>query len=144
MVARAGTPRGSPGAVIVAVVDDTDHFESLVGRAIDGLPVEVRERLGSVAIVVDDEPSTAQLREVGAGGLFGLYQGVPRTRWGAEWAPMSSKITIFRGPLERAHPDAARLAAAVEDVVRHEIAHHLGIDDERIRELQRGPRRGSR
>ncbi|MCA1570237.1 MAG: metallopeptidase family protein [Chloroflexi bacterium] len=64
------------------------------------------------------------------------YQGVPRTAWGAGSAMVASKITIFRGPLRRAHPTATGLAAAVEDVIRHEIAHHLGIDDNRLIQLR--------
>jgi predicted Zn-dependent protease with MMP-like domain len=118
-----------------------DAFGALVEAAIDGLPAEFRERLGSVAIVVEDEPTADQLASVGAGGLFGLYQGVPRTRWGADAAALPSKISIFRAPLERAYRDPAALAAAVEDVVRHEVAHHLGIDDRRLGELARNRRR---
>ena len=118
-----------------------DVFGALVRAAIDGLPAEFRKRLDSVAIVVEEEPTPEQLASVGAGGLFGLYQGVPRTRWGADGATFPSKITIFRGPLERAHRDPGALAAAVEDVVRHEVAHHLGIDDKRLGELARERRR---
>jgi predicted Zn-dependent protease with MMP-like domain len=116
-------------------------FGALVEATIHALPAEFRERLDSVAIVVQDEPTPEELASVGAGGLFGLYQGVPRTRWGANGATFPSKITIFRGPLERAHRDPAGLAAAVEDVVRHEVAHHLGIDDRRLGELARERRR---
>jgi predicted Zn-dependent protease with MMP-like domain len=118
-----------------------EAFGALVERAIEGLPVAVRDQLGSVAIVVEDEPTAEQLASVRAGGLFGLYQGVPRTNWGADAAPVPSKITIFRGPLERASRDEASLAAAVADVVRHEVAHHLGIDDRRLVELARQRRR---
>lgn len=120
--------------------DGADAFGRLVDAAIAGLPPEFLERLGSVAVVVDDEPTPEQLRSVGAGGLFGLYQGVPRTRWGADGAAVPSKITLFRGPLERTYRQPAALAAAVEDVVRHEVAHHFGIDDARLRELQRRER----
>jgi predicted Zn-dependent protease with MMP-like domain len=122
--------------------DPSDDFDELVDLAIEAIPSPFREQLGSVAIVVEDEPTQAQLSSVGARGLFGLYQGVPRTSWGADAAPVPSKITIFRGPLERANGPGPRLAEAVEDVVRHEVAHHFGIDDDRIRELQhsaRGP-----
>jgi predicted Zn-dependent protease with MMP-like domain len=115
---------------------DDDAFEALVFAALDQLPDVFRERLGSVAIVVEDEPTPAQLEAVGAHGLFGLYQGVPRTRWGADGAVYASKITIFRGPLLRAHRTPRALAAGVADTVRHEIAHHFGIDDERLRELR--------
>ena len=120
--------------------DAGDSFGRLVDAAIAALPQEFLERLGSVAIVVEDEPTLEQLGSVGARGLFGLYQGVPRTRWGADGAAVPSKITVFRGPLERTYRQPAALAAAVEDVVRHEVAHHFGIDDARLRELQRRER----
>ncbi|MEX2011884.1 MAG: metallopeptidase family protein [Chloroflexota bacterium] len=120
--------------------DGGEAFGRLVDAAIAGLPPEFLERLGSVAIVVEEEPTAEQLGSVGARGLFGLYQGVPRTRWGADGAAVPSKITVFRGPLERTYRQPAALAAAVEDVVRHEVAHHFGIDDARLRELQRRER----
>ncbi len=63
--------------------------EALVDAALDRLPPEFLEQLGSVAIVVEDEPTAAQLATVGARGLFGLYQGVPRTAWGAATAAES-------------------------------------------------------
>jgi predicted Zn-dependent protease with MMP-like domain len=117
--------------------DIDELLGELVEGALDRLPAEFRDRLGSVAIVVEDEPSLDQLRSVGAYGLFGLYQGVPRTTWGADQAAIPSKITIFRGPLVRAHGVGPGLAAAVDGVVRHEIAHHFGISDARLRELER-------
>jgi predicted Zn-dependent protease with MMP-like domain len=120
--------------------DAGDTFGRLIDVAIAGLPPEFLERLGSVAIVVEDEPTAEQLGSVGARGLFGLYQGVPRTRWGADGAAVPSKITLFRGPLERTYWQPAALAAAVADVVRHEVAHHFGIDDARLRDLQRRDR----
>ncbi|MEX1172985.1 MAG: metallopeptidase family protein, partial [Chloroflexota bacterium] len=116
---------------------ETD-FEALVIAALDQLPVPFRERLGSVAIVVEDEPTAAQLASVGARGLFGLYQGVPRTAWAADQAAVPSKITLFRGPLTRAHRTPERLAAGVTDTVYHEIAHHFGISDARLAELRSG------
>ena len=119
---------------------DDDPFGDFIQRAIDALPEAFRARLDGVAIVVEDEPTPDQLHSVGATGLFGLYQGVPRTRWAADSAPIPTKITLFRGPLERANRNPARLEAAVADTVRHEIAHHFGIDDARLRDLQRGRR----
>jgi predicted Zn-dependent protease with MMP-like domain len=113
---------------------DTD-IEDLVFDALDRLPSAFRDQLGSVAIVVEDEATPEQLASVGAHGLYGLYQGVPRTSWAADQAPLPSKITIFRGPLLRANPTPERLAAAVEETVYHEIAHHLGISDARLHEL---------
>jgi predicted Zn-dependent protease with MMP-like domain len=113
-------------------------FDEVIDDAIDLLPLAFAEQLGSVAIVVEDEPTADQLASVGARGLFGLYQGVPRTRWGADAAPLASKITLFRGPLTRANRDPDRLRLAIRETLHHEIAHHFGIDDDRLRELQRG------
>ena len=113
-------------------------FEDWVVEAIDGLPAAFRDRLGSVAIVIEDWPTPAQLASVGATGLFGLYQGVPRSVPGADQAATPSKITIFRGPLLghfAAAPEAMR--AKVVDTVHHEIAHHFGISDARLNELRR-------
>jgi len=117
---------------------DDDAMEAMVIDALERLPEPFRERLGSVAIVVEDEADAAQLASVGAYGLYGLYQGIPRTRLSADGSPSPSKITIFRGPLVRANPTPDRLAAAVADTVYHEIAHHFGISDERLHELKRG------
>jgi predicted Zn-dependent protease with MMP-like domain len=140
--AAGGRRRGGYRSPVNAESDPREEaFGALIERAIEALPVAVREQLGSVAIVVEDEPTIEQLASVRAGGLFGLYQGVPRTNWGADAAPVPSKITIFRGPLERASRDGPSLAAAVAEVVRHEIAHHLGIDDRRLVELARERRR---
>jgi predicted Zn-dependent protease with MMP-like domain len=90
-----------------------------------------------VAIVVEDEATPGQLESVGAHGLYGLYQGIPRTRLSADRIAVPSKITVFKGPLARANRTAEEFAAAVEATVRHEIAHHFGISDERLRELER-------
>jgi predicted Zn-dependent protease with MMP-like domain len=118
-----------------------DDIEGFVIDALEALPAPFRDELGSVAIVIEEEATPAQLGSVGARGLYGLYQGVPRTRWAADGAPIPSKITIFRGPLVRANRTPERLAAAVTDTVYHEIAHHFGISDARLHELQ-GERRG--
>jgi predicted Zn-dependent protease with MMP-like domain len=117
---------------------DGVDFDAVIDAALEELPAMFAERLGSVAIVVEDEPTQAQLASVGAHGLFGLYEGVPRTRWGVDGAAVASKITLFRGPLSRANRDPERLAAAIRDTLHHEIAHHFGIDDARLRELRRG------
>jgi predicted Zn-dependent protease with MMP-like domain len=118
---------------------DAVDFDAVIDDVLDRLPDPFLEQLGSVAIVVEDEPTPDQLASVNAGGLFGLYQGVPRTRFGVDNAPVPSKITLFRGPLTRFHPGPERLTRAIEDTLLHEIAHHLGIDDDRLRELQSAP-----
>jgi predicted Zn-dependent protease with MMP-like domain len=114
-----------------------DAIEAMVVDALERLPEAFRERLGSVAIVIEDEANAAQLASVGASGLFGLYQGIPRTSPSADGSPAPSKITIFRGPLMRANPWPEALASAVAETVYHEIGHHFGISDERLLELKR-------
>jgi len=113
-------------------------FDAVIDAALEELPAAFFDQLASVAIVVEEEPTPAQLASVRAHGLFGLYEGVPRTRWGADGAAVASKITLFRGPLSRANRDPERLTAAIRDTLHHEIAHHFGIDDARLRELSRG------
>jgi len=118
-------------------IDDA-VFEDWVAEAIEALPAAFRERLGSVAIVIEEWPSEAQLRSVGAAGLYGLYQGVPRSALGADHAAVPSKITIFRGTLAARFRTPQAMRAKVIDTVHHEIAHHFGISDARLAELARG------
>src|SRR4249920_1502207 len=108
-----------------------DDIEGMVIDALEALPAPFRDQLGSVAIVIEEQATADQLALVGAHGLYGLYQGVPRTRLSADAAPMPSKITIFREPLIRHSRTPDELSAAVADTVYHEIAHHFGISDER-------------
>jgi predicted Zn-dependent protease with MMP-like domain len=113
-------------------------FERLVERALAGIPDPFRAALSEVAIVIDDEP-TAQQRsdnELAADDmLYGLYEGVPRTEYGADWSAVPNRITLFRLPLEEDFADPAELAEEVRITVIHELAHHLGIDDDRLGEL---------
>ena len=97
-----------------------------------------REHLAEVAIVIDDEPSPAQLRDNDLDpddGLYGIYEGVPITEYGADWVALPNRITLFRLPLEEDFPDPDDLAEEVRITVIHELAHHLGIDDDRLGEL---------
>ena len=121
---------------------DDSEFDAAIDAVLARLPEPFLDQLGSVAIVVEDEATSDQLASVRAHGLFGLYQGVPRTRFGVDNAPVPSKITLFRGPLMRANPQPEQLSGAIEDTLLHEIAHHLGIDDARLHELRSGRRHG--
>lgn len=117
-----------------------DLFETALAAAIERLPDAYREQLTTVAVVVADEASEEELASTGAPGLLGLYRGVPRTVLGADHAAIPSVITLYRGPLERAYRGRAALIAGVEETLRHELAHHLGISDHRLGELRRGER----
>jgi predicted Zn-dependent protease with MMP-like domain len=111
---------------------DGDAFERLVEDAIESIPPDLRSRMSNVAIVVEQEPPAGS-------PLLGLYRGVPLTRRGARYAAvLPDTITIYRGPLERLFGgDPARLRVEVRRVVLHEIAHHFGIGDDRLVELDR-------
>lgn len=121
---------------------EPDAFEAALLAAIERLPDAYRAQLETVALVVADEPTAEELASTGARGLLGLYRGVPRTTPGASHAPVPSVITLYRRPLERTYRSPAALVAGVEETLRHELAHHLGISDARLVELKHGTRRG--
>jgi predicted Zn-dependent protease with MMP-like domain len=117
---------------------DSDRFERLVERALDAIPAPFQAALDEIAIVIEDDASDEQLEISGLGpdeALYGLYEGTPRTAWGAESVPFPNKISLFRIPLEEDFPDPDDLADEVRITVIHELAHHLGIDDDRLGEL---------
>ena len=113
-------------------------FEELVAVALDAIPEPFAAALDEIAIVIADEPSAEQRTENQIEvdeTLYGLYEGVPRTEWGADWAPFPNRITLFRLPLEEDFADPDDLADEVWITVIHELAHHLGIDDDRLEAL---------
>lgn len=117
------------------------RFEDLVFKALSELPVEFQERLENIDVVVEDSPSPSQLARVGVrrgSDLLGLYEGVPQTRrtHGYSLVP-PDKITIFRKPIEARCRGDKEIEQEVQRVVRHEIAHHFGIGDRRLAELER-------
>ena len=92
-------------------------------------------------VVIEDEPSEAQLEDNGLDlddSMYGLYEGVPRTDYAADWAASPNRITLFRVPLVEVFADPAELETEVRMTVLHELAHHLGIDDHRLDELGAG------
>ena len=129
--------RGSPRALVRSSAR-VRAFEHLVDRALAAIPDPYRAALREVAVVVEDEPSDDQLRENGiepGDTMYGLYEGVPRTAYGADWAAAPNRITLFRLPLQEDFPDPRDLEAEVHVTVLHELAHHLGLDDDRLDEL---------
>ena len=116
-----------------------EEFEALVAEALANLPSEILERMDNVAITVAYWPSHAQLVRAGLKPpqtLFGLYEGVPLTRRGVNYGMVPpDRITLFQGPLEAACRTGVAIREQVRRTVIHEIGHHFGIDEERIREL---------
>jgi predicted Zn-dependent protease with MMP-like domain len=121
---------------------DRERFEQLVERAVADLPEEFHARLENVDIVVEDWPSPHELVSLGLRSryeLLGLYQGVPLTKRGGHYGLVPpDKITIFQRPIEAKCRDDASITREIGRVVRHEIAHHFGIGDGRLRELGEG------
>ncbi len=111
-----------------------EPFERLVEHALDGLEPAFQQLLENVAIVVEDEPSPEQSRD-GHVALYGLYEGTPLAEYASDLVPFPNKISLFRLALEEDFPDPEDLAEEVRRTVVHELAHHAGIDDERLREL---------
>lgn len=111
---------------------DTTAFEQLVSDALDELPDDIRSLMSNVAVTVEDEPPDGE-------PLLGLYQGVPYGKRGPYYAgALPDKITIYRGPLERmAGGNHERLRRQVRRTVFHEIAHHFGISDQRLVDIDR-------
>ena len=120
---------------------DTEKFERIVAQAIENLPEEIRERLENIDIVVADEPTRAQLGHQDLKRnetLLGLYEGVPLTERTHSYSfAMPDKITIFQKPIESKCKNDAQIMTEIQKVVRHEIAHHFGIDDDRLHEIGR-------
>jgi predicted Zn-dependent protease with MMP-like domain len=108
------------------------EFEAWAAEALESLPPELAGAMSNVAIVIEDEPPPGL-------PLLGLYQGIPLTRRTSGYGgALPDKITLYRGPLERAYGrDREELRAQVRRVVLHEVAHHFGIGDERLQELDR-------
>ena len=106
----------------------TDRFEELVVEALDGLPVELASAMDNVAVILDDESPP--------GELLGLYEGIPLTERDDGYSfVMPDRITIFVHTICDACDSEAEVVAMVRDTVVHEIAHHFGIDDDRLDEL---------
>jgi predicted Zn-dependent protease with MMP-like domain len=112
--------------------DAAPDFERVVQAALDSLPPDLSGQLSNVEIVVEDEPPAGQ-------PLLGLYQGIPLTRRGSNYSgALPDKITIYRRPLERLYGhDPELLNRQIKRVVLHEVAHHFGISDERLVEIDR-------
>ncbi len=116
------------------------EFEKLVKDAIKSLPKHIRERMDNVAIVIEDKPSPLQLEKVGTRSgriLLGLYHGVPQTTWGRKLATrLPDKITIFQDSIEYIASSKKDIVDLVKKTVWHEIAHHFGFSEKRVRDLE--------
>ena len=109
----------------------------MVRQALDELPEQFRERLDNLAIAVEERAAPRDRDGIGGRGvLLGVYRGVPLSRRGSSYGMIvPDRIVVFQRPLERLASDEAHLYELVRHTVFHEIAHHFGISDERLREI---------
>lgn len=115
------------------------EFADLVQAGIDNIPDKFQELLNNVAIVWAHEPTPEQLKKsklsVGV-ALFGLYEGVPQISRGAGYSALPDKITIFKNAILNSCHTVEQARKQVSETVWHELAHHFGSSEERVRKAQ--------
>jgi len=116
------------------------EFEKIVKEGIRAIPEKFLRKLENVAIIVEEEPTPAQKKKLNlhpSWTLFGLYEGVPQLERGANYsAVLPDKITIFQNPIEAAARDEKDIKEMVKNTVWHEIAHHFGMNEARVRQAE--------
>lgn len=119
---------------------ERNEFEKIVGEGIKVIPEKFLRKLDNVAIVIEDEPTPVQQKKLNihpGWTLFGLYEGVPEAKRGANYTwVLPDKITIFQKPIEDEALDEKDAKDMVRDTVWHEIAHHFGMDESRVRRAE--------
>ena len=114
------------------------EFERLVAEGLEIIPEELRGYISNVQITIEERPSNELLNELGIPPdetLFGLYEGTPLTERTTEYSALPDRIVIFRRPLLEELDDPLDVRREVARTVIHEVAHHFGIDEERLVEL---------
>lgn len=117
-----------------------ERFRRLVDDALQTIPDDFRNAMENIAIVVEDEPTSEQLEEVGIeppDSLLGLYQGTPLTE--RQWAhgnALPDKITLFQRVIEDDSEDEDDMVTAIGETLIHEIGHYFGLSEEEIEEIE--------
>lgn len=116
------------------------EFDDIISSVMDELPQEYIIGMKNVSVVIADDPSDHQREKLKLRcheTLFGLYEGIPLTKRGSGYnLVLPDKITIFKNPLLNASQDAAQFRENTKRTLWHEIAHHFGLDHERIHTLE--------
>ena len=115
------------------------EFEKLVARALDELPLFIQEKMSNVEVLIQPSPSRGELQRAGVmpgETLLGLYHGIPLTERTHNYGLVPpDTIILYQWPIERAAGIPDRVPEVVRHTVIHEVAHHFGISDDRLREL---------
>jgi predicted Zn-dependent protease with MMP-like domain len=119
---------------------DRRKFEELALKAIKSLPQEFQEKLDNVVMLIEDLPSAKQAKKLRlrqGSQLLGLYEGVPQTNRGQSYnLVLPDKITLFQKSIELMINSDREIEIEIGNVIRHEIAHHFGIDDDTLRKIE--------
>lgn len=114
-------------------------FERVVGEVLDTIPEPFARHLANVEVVIEDEPDSELLREMGLDPredtLFGLYDGVPLDERGIDHSWLPDRITLFYRPLTRSFRSPRRIRDEIRKTVLHEVGHFFGMDDAEIEDL---------
>jgi predicted Zn-dependent protease with MMP-like domain len=116
-----------PGKVVGMEPIDIGAFESLVADALATIPDQLRSAMENVAIIIDDESPP--------GSLYGLYEGIPLTKRGRYVGVSPDRITLFLATICRSAETIDDVALRVRVTLLHEVGHHFGIGEARLREL---------
>src|SRR3989344_3524272 len=115
-------------------------FEKLVNESIKAIPDRFLKKLENVEIVIEEQPTLEQAKKLRIrkdSFIFGLYDGVPQTKREYYGQVLPDKITIFKKPIEEWAKSEKEIKEIVKNTVWHEIGHHFGLDEKRVRELER-------
>ncbi|MCK9393606.1 MAG: metallopeptidase family protein [Candidatus Paceibacterota bacterium] len=115
---------------------ESEEFEKLVREGIAAIPKEFLDKIVNVAIVVENNPTPQQLKKLNIKNsyvLFGLYEGIPRTRRWEYGQVAPDKITIFKNPIISLAKSDEEIKRIVKDTVWHEIGHYFGMNEEQVR-----------
>ena len=117
----------------------------MVWEGIEAIPKRFLEKLDNVDVVIEDEPSEEQKKKLKLRDglkLFGLYEGIPQTKRGFYAGVLPDKITIFKKTFEEIFISEEEIKEQVKKTVWHEIAHHFGMDEERVRKAEKNKKYG--
>ena len=120
------------------------RFRRLVQRALDEIPDELAERMDNVVVLLRSQPTEEERSSLGLGPrqtLLGLYVGQPLTSRGWYGETLPDRIMIYQEPIESICRSEAEIVEQVRETVLHEVAHHFGIDDDRLDEIGIAPPR---
>lgn len=114
----------------------TEKFEKLVAEGVNSIPQELLKKLENVEIVIEQEPPK-NIKRGKKSVLLGLYEGIPRSERWHYGQVLPDKITIFKKEIERFSKTEDEIKETVKNTVWHEIAHHFGIGEKKVRDLER-------